>query len=338
LIKGVVAAVRDAETELAAVEAAYGTAEDESLLGDSRLPKAYDGVLRVLKFSRQGEDRPVGLLVQWNCHPEAMGSRNTEVTADFPAFTVAWLKKRYDCPVAYFSGAVGGLMAPPGGDVIKDDAGRPLPRGRFEYTIRYGEAVGRLAEKAAESAEPVALTPIATSSKTIAIPLFNPIFRLYQSLGVIQRPGCAWTGDAERPGERLETQVEGKETAVETEVACLRLGEVDVACIPGEIYPELVYGKYQDPAEPAADFSDAPLETPLAKIMPGDKWLLLGLANDELGYIIPKRQWDNDAPFAYGRKESQYGEINSVGPEAAGIILRALERRVNELEGEKQKD
>ena len=331
LIKGAVNAVRDAEKQLVAVDAAFGTAEDESLLGDSRLPKAYDSVLRVLKFTRRDDGRLAGLLVQWNCHPEAMGSRNTQVTADFPAFTVAWLKKRYDCPVAYFTGTVGGLLAPPGGDVIKDDDGRALRRGTFEYTIRYGEAVGRLAEKAVEAAKPVALTPFAVSTRTIAIPLFNPIYRLYQSLGVIQRPGCEWTGDPEKPGERLERPVEGKETAVESEVACLRLGEVDIACIPGEIYPELVYGKFQEPAEPAADFPDAPLEKPVAAIMPHEKWLLFGLANDELGYIIPKRQWDQKAPFAYGRKTSQYGEINSVGPEAAAIIMRALERRVNEL-------
>lgn len=331
LIAGAVAAVREAEKQLTPVEAAYGTAEDESLLGDSRLPKAYDGVLRVLKFTRQDDGKLAGILVQWNCHPEAMGSRNTLLTADFPAFTVDWLKKRYDCPVAYFTGTVGGLLAPPGGDAIKDDTGRALSRGTFEYTIRYGEEVGKLAEKAVEAAEPVDLAPFAVAAKAIAIPLKNPIYRLYQSIGVVQRPGCEWNGDEEMPGAKIKVQAEGQEVAVESEVACLRLGEVDIACIPGEIYPELIYGKFQAPAEPHADFPEAPLEKPLATILPRDKWLIFGLANDELGYIIPQRQWDHLAPFAYGRKTSQYGEINSVGPDAAPIIMRAIERRVLEL-------
>ncbi|MCH5372356.1 MAG: hypothetical protein JJ992_00140, partial [Planctomycetes bacterium] len=43
--------------------------------------------------------------------------------------------------------------------------------------------------------------------------------------------------------------------------AYLRLGELDVAAIPGELYPELVYGEFQDPVDPGADFPDAPLET-----------------------------------------------------------------------------
>jgi hypothetical protein len=48
--------------------------------------------------------------------------------------------------------------------------------------------------------------------------------------------------------------------------------------------------------------------------------MIVGLANDELGYIIPKRQWDEKPPFAYGRTSAQYGEINSVGPDTAPIL------------------
>ncbi len=70
------------------------------------------------------------------------------------------------------------------------------------------------------------------------------------------------------------------------------------------------------------------------KLLPGDKTLLFGLANDELGYIIPKRQWDVSAPFCYGRKTSQYGEINSCGPEVAPILMKALENRVKEMKFE----
>ena len=44
----------------------------------------------------------------------------------------------------------------------------------------------------------------------------------------------------------------------------------------------------------------------------------------------PKRQRDQKAPYCYGRKKSQYGEINSVGAEAAAIITKALVNRVRE--------
>ena len=79
-----------------------------------------------------------------------------------------------------------------------------------------------------------------------------------------------------------------------------------------------------------ADYADAPLETPVMKLLPGAKTLLFGLANDEVGYIIPKRQWDERSPFCYGRKTMQYGEINSCGPEVAPILMQALKLAVEQ--------
>jgi hypothetical protein len=139
-------------------------------------------------------------------------------------------------------------------------------------------------------------------------------------------------GDCDQLGELTSLRNADKLMGIETEVAYLRLGDLPVACIPGEIYPELVYGKLEDPPDPGADFPDAPREPSVSAILPGERWLLFGLANDEIGYLIPKRQWDNVPPFAYGRSTSQYGEINSCGPQSAPIILEALVRRVREVE------
>ena len=115
---------------------------------------------------------------------------------------------------------------------------------------------------------------------------------------------------------------------VQSEIGWLRLGELEAAAIPGEIYPELVLGKVQDPADPAADFPDAPIEPGIYAQMKAPHKMLIGLANDELGYIIPKRQWDEKAPFCYGRKQAQYGEVNSLGPETAPLICGAFRELV----------
>jgi len=99
-----------------------------------------------------------------------------------------------------------------------------------------------------------------------------------------------------------------------------------VAAIPGEVYPELVLGKVADPADPAADFPDAPIEPSLYAQLPGKHRMLIGLACDEIGYIIPKRQWDEKPPFTYGQKKAPYGEINSLGPDTAPNIVRGVSR------------
>src|SRR5262245_40937718 len=123
IVEKVVAAIYQAADHLAPVSSAYGTAEDESLLRDSRLPDVKDGVLRAIRLNRGGSAALAGLIVQWNCHPESLGSKNKLVTADFPWATVAALERKYKCPVVYLSGAVGGLMSLPDGR-IKDDTGR----------------------------------------------------------------------------------------------------------------------------------------------------------------------------------------------------------------------
>ncbi len=328
--KNVIAVVQETEKKLAPAEARYGTAEDEKLLGDSRLPKVYDGVLRVVRFNAPGKTEPAGILVQWNCHPEAMGSRNTLLTADFPYATIAAMEKKYKCPIAYFSGAVGGLMAPPD-HVVKNDKGGELKEGEWAYCEKYGQMVADLAAKAVDSSQSIDLSTIAVSSKPIAIPLDNTFYQIARAVGVLQREGREWTGDSETLGKPITMKNSGAPLAVETEVAYVRLGELHIACIPGELYPELVYGKHQDPVEPNVDYPQAELEKSVSQILPSEKWLLFGLANDEVGYIIPKRQWDERGPFAFHGKK-QYGEINSCGPEVAPIIMRALENRVRDAQ------
>jgi hypothetical protein len=329
LIERCVEAVRAAEKNLAPVRAHYGTAEDESLLGDSRLPKVYDGVLRTLQFTRISDNKAHGLLIQWNCHPESMGSKNTQITADFPWSTVAALKKKHHCPVAYFSGAVGGLMAPPDG-VAKTAEGVVLKEGDFEYARVYGELVAGLADKAIEKGEAIELTPFYVVSKKVYLPLTNPLYVAARKLGVLDREAFVWKESARHKGEPYTDADVQKQPALETEVAYVALGELHMACIPGEIYPELIYGKIQDPPDAGADFPDAPKETHITSILPGKKILTIGLANDEMGYIIPKRQWDAHAPYAYGRKRTQYGEMNSIGPDAAPLLMKALEECVNQ--------
>jgi hypothetical protein len=328
---GIVASVREAEKNLQPADAVYGRAEDETLLDDSRLPLVRDGVLRVLRFTKPGADSPVGLLVQWNCHPENLGSKNTLITADFCYDTVRTLEAKYRCPVAYFTGAVGGLMSAPEDKFPTPDGKATYREGDYEFSRVYGEAVAALATKALESAQPIRLTPLNVSAKPIVVPMTNPGYRLGRVIGVLPRVAVEVTDDFDKPGRELPAnQTEGN-LGVLTEVAYLRLGELHVAAIPGEIYPELVYGQFQDPIEPNVDFPDAPLEPAVMKTLPGPKTLLFGLANDEIGYIIPRRQWDEKPPFAYKRERGQYGEINSVGPDSAPILMNALKRRVAEL-------
>ena len=319
---GCVDAATAADRARKPANAVIGAASDPSLLRDSRLPIVLHDELVVVRFDNPAAKKPIGLLVQWNCHPESLDSKNTEITANFVHYTVARLSESQGCPVVYFTGTVGGLMTTlrlP----VKDEKGNELRDGTFEKAERYGTLVGQLAEKALKTAAPVTLTPLVARSRPILVPVDNNLYRLAWQFGTLNRDLYSWEGTS-TPKEFVPTKDVSKPGAVKTEVGYLKLGDLEVAVIPGEIYPELVLGKVQDPPDPGADFPDAPIEPSLYGQLKGKHKMIVGLGNDELGYIIPKRQWDAKPPFCYGLKKAQYGEENSVGPDAAPVICAAF--------------
>lgn len=318
----IVRAVKAADSALRPVTARIGTARAPELLHDARLPIVKHDELVALAFRDARTRKEVGAVVQWNCHPETLGSKNTEVSSDFVGPTVKCLQDRHGCPVVYLTGTVGGLMTSlkvP----IKGKAGKPLEDGTFEKTTRYGELLADVADRALAKAKAVRLTPLVVRSRAVFLPLDNKLYLLARQLGVFDREAFLWERDPYRA--KPTATIEADRTyCIRTEVGYLRLGEVEVAAVPGEVYPELVLGKVPDPAEPGADFPDAPVEPSLYGQLKAPYRMLIGLANDEIGYIIPKRQWDVKAPFCYGLKKAQYGERNSLGPETAPLLCAAF--------------
>jgi hypothetical protein len=320
--EGCADAVRKADAARKPAAARIGTAAAPELIRDSRLPEVKHDELVVLQFRDPTSDTPVGLLVQWNCHPEVLDSKNTEITADFPFYVVKYLREKYRCPVAYFTGTVGGLMTTlhlP----VKDEAGIELKDGTFAKAERYGTLLGQVADKALAKAVPLALTPLEVRTRSVLVPVENNLYKIAGQFGTLDRPMYAWEGNP-TPKEFTPSKNVSKPVAVKTEIGYLKLGDLEVAVIPGEVYPELVLGKVQDPPDPGADFPDAPVEPAVYAQMKGKHRMLIGLGNDELGYIIPKRQWDAKPPYCYGLKKAQYGEENSVGPDAAPILCGAF--------------
>ncbi len=301
--------------------AKIGSAHAPELITDNRLPVVKHDELVAIRFDALNSAKsakPLGVLIQWNCHPETLDDKNREITADFVGYAASHLKKKHDCPVAYFTGTVGGLMTSlkvP----LKNTKGENLNDGTFEKAEAFGHALGQVAEKALTASVDATLVPFDLRVQTILVPVENGLYKLAKTAGVLNRPMYVWT-DSTTPKDWKETVDVTKPVGVKTEVSYLKLGELDIAAVPGEIYPELVLGKVQDPPDAGADFPDAPIEPALYSPLKGKFKMILGLANDELGYFIPKRQWDAEKPYCYKLKSSQYGEVNSCGPDTAMVI------------------
>jgi len=115
-----------------------------------------------------------------------------------------------------------------------------------------------------------------------------------------------------------------------TEIAAFTVGPASFISVPGEIYPEIVNEGVEAPE--GQDYQMDLVEiSPLHDLMPGKYKFVIGLSNDEIGYILPKSQWDEEAPYTYSRDNAPYGEENSLGSETASILYKEFAEILKDL-------
>ena len=150
----------------------------------------------------------------------------------------------------------------------------------------------------------------------LELPLDNTFFFFAKFLGILDneiRSGESDTG-----------------YLLQSELGVLSLGSVTLALIPGEIFPELVSGHGLAEEDPEA-FSS------IAARHGAENLLIVGLCNDELGYIVPPSNFlvNEELPYIEtitdATGENHYEETNSVGKKTAEIIADALERALEQM-------
>jgi hypothetical protein len=315
IVKSVTEATQNLEPAI--VEVSEELTGAQSLLTDTRKPDCFDSGLRMLRIKSIASGATLGTMINWGNHPETLWSNNLFITSDFPHYFREGVEKGvfngdslYKAGTGgiclYITGAVGGLMTTHPRVIINDPlSGKEFKDPSFEKAEAQGKNLSLLALNAMENpAETIDSAAISVCSRSFEVKLKNRLFKLGLFLGVFYR---------NEPGT----------SAMTTEVAVCKIGPVSIVTFPGEVYPEIVNGPVEAPE--GNDFKIQPVETPpIRDLMPGKYKFVFGLANDEIGYIIPKSQWDAKAPFTYGRNDSPYGEENSVGPDTAPEIYRNL--------------
>jgi hypothetical protein len=305
------------------------------LQSDSRPPYVKDPYLFALEAQSRATGKVIATLVNWSDHPETLGSENTWITADYPHWVCRYLERRLGGVAVFFSGSIGGLLSTTG-VAIQDPKTGELASGWRKAEL-IGNMVGQLAERALRNGEAVQPSSWIIRRKTIFVPVENPRFRLAQALGIFQGRDVLYTAGRRDPSF-VERTVPGFGPVhyptgrdAQSEVDYLQLlsqgrPTMEIVTIPGEIYPELVNGgitRYF-----GADYPNAPFEPILRPHLKTRYQFILGLGNDELGYLIPKAEWDNQPPWLQGRNKRWYGEINSAGPDAAGAVMEGLIRLI----------
>jgi hypothetical protein len=283
------------------------------MVNDTRPPVVLDSELVTLSAMDRG-GRPIGTVINWANHPEALGSRNTEITSDYAGYLYSRLEERLGGVAVLLIGAIGGMQSPLGAKIPDPKTGQPAPENSFRMAELIGRRVADLAADAVGRSRPVTVQELAYAERLLSIPVANAGYLMAAKAGIFKgrKPMAA-------------------DASASTVVGYLRLGPrnkpvLEAALVPGELYPELSVGGVE--RFPGADFADAPIEQALKKLMQAPVRMVVGLANDEIGYIIPKAEWDEKQPWLKNAEKRWYGEVNSVGPDAAPLIIGALQELI----------
>jgi hypothetical protein len=240
----------------------------------------------------------------------------------------------------FLPGLLGGLTTSIGLNVCPDEAGvDTCPQGTFERAeyVGRGAAEAAISSLEAPSAQITEAPTLAVRRRVFLASATNSGLALLVAAGVLPRQLFRVDGtpttSAELEGFTFkDLSRPDSPFRVASEVNSISIGPVIIGTAPGELYAELWL-----PREDGSSFAetpegaDFPGETnlpPLSGLLPtASTKIIINNANDALGYIIPKPQWDTKKPYAYGETSSpQYGEENSVGHDMASTLYQAYER------------
>ena len=313
LIKAAEEAARDAAADKKPGTLHYGKVETKNMYRDSRIPEVFDPYLYQVRFAPADESAGLRLFF-YGAHAESLRGDNKLLSRDFPGMLCDGVTKETGDRAIFCPGAIGGLI------MTKAFVANTSVDAKKNLEITSTKLIEYALSITPESERE--LKPSMQFSREIfTVPLDNPAFQLYKFLGILNNKSV--------PAESATGY------GVESELSILMLDDLAVTLIPGELFPELALGgKYGD-ANPDG-VNPRPL-CEIAKEHGMDELLIIGLANDELGYIVPPSDFllNKKAPYLERtidyKGEDHYEETNSVGPACAQTIADAFEAAAGRL-------
>ena len=323
---------------LDALDDGFGVSDGKVLAGDALLApttagRIVDPRLAVMQFTTRGAPHAViATLVNFGSHPESLGSRNQDITADFPHAVRERLEAEYGGLAIWLAGALGVLQGPLDIDVEDPATGSPAPRRSFRFAEVYGQKLADRAIAALSRAERGHPAPtIAFASTRVTIPLDNPFFRFGRAIGLNARVPL-FTDGVPDPSvgfpfpSPFDTIPQALGAGLQTEVAALRIGKGGFVLLPTELDPQR---------------GDA-YRRLLRRVKHS---FIVGLANDSIGYQVPFAKWDNGchacAPYIIAGVPEMCPVqpidcdtvfLNNVGRQVDPAITSALGRVIQALE------
>ncbi|MBO5396668.1 MAG: hypothetical protein J6A97_07280 [Clostridia bacterium] len=294
-----------------------GRIEVPDMQEDIRTPVVYSKTLTRLRFVSNDGTREIYFL-NFASHSESLQGCNSLVSADFPCYLREKIRSETGAETIYGVGAIGGMISME----IEDEDKLRRENRLLESTRNIGY---KLADYALSIKKEKKLEPrISYIKQEFYVPVENPVLTIACQIGLLN-------------ADAYKIPYSDKK-ALKSEISYFEIDDLKILMIPCELFPELAYGGYLSEDESAEGLSPDINPEPLVEIADDDDLLIFGLANDELGYVLPPNDFmlNDDTPYLdraidrFGRRH--YEETNSMGPETAEIIaenFRILMNKVN---------
>ncbi len=291
----------------------FGKILTQGMILDNRLPEVHDDHLNRLRFVPEDGSAELYIL-NIGCHPELLGENHHMISADWPCYMGRYIAEKTGAEFAFFNGAIGAIT-----NMGMDEVYSGRLKG-IEAMPAFGKKMGEYALAVKdEVAVPVKL---AVHRVERLLSVENKTFALAAKLHLI-------TNDV------INVDAVRYNKGIITEVSLLEIGNIRILLVPGELFPELALGGCFGSDESATGKNY--LYPAIFDMLGNGEKLIFGLANDQIGYIIP----DNDfyispkKPYAFwaipddchGR--AHYEETTCSGPFAAEMLRDATEQLVH---------
>lgn len=242
------------------------------LVKNARNPEIVDDELTLAQFL-DTDNRPLVTVVNFPCHPEVLWEHNLHITADYPGYLRDEVERFTGAPCIFFPGALGGMMTPD----VKNHS--------FEEAEFMGKKLAEEGLKALEEVTRVQSPGISIRKKEIQVKLTNILYKIAFMRKLLP-----------------DVRVKGRVT---TEVNLIKIGDLWLATVPGELLPKLGLALKASLTEAGAQVAG-----------------VIGLANDELGYILPED--DFKYPLNPLNPGAHYEETNSVSKDIGPKVMEAI--------------
>lgn len=312
-------AVRRAYAERKSGKLYMGRIEVPDMQEDIRTPVVYSKTLTRLRFVPEDGTKET-YIINFASHSESLQGCNELVSADFPCYLRRRILEKSGAETLYCVGAIGGMISM---DIPNEKEIRDSGNDFSESTKNIGYKLADYALSIKEDDEILLKPKIGSITREVYFKAENTILLAAAKIGLL---------------DATEYRMpDGSGLVLKSEISYFEIDSLKILMLPCEIFPELVYGGYLPAEESATGYGDEINPVPLKEII-GDDVMIIGLANDELGYVLPPNDFilHEYAPYLENGRDihdrRHYEETNSLGPDTAKIIAETVSEIVSAVE------